>query len=159
MKTSNEQPCNEQQFFMHLIESPLAKPDIAPEELAIWLDLEGYSNVKAFIKILNAIDWWYHRQLDCKERTTHSLMFFSNIALKNLFILMFKTSYCDKIVLSKGLRNFATRKMKNYRDMMMHTYRVMHASDKYEIFTELVDLIDDKVKNVNSKRNEFLEVQ
>lgn len=159
------------ELYEKLKSSPVSKHDASPEEVAIWLDVEGLNNVKSIIKIFNEIEAHYHMRSDMTAESARNWLnfmriaqnsaygasialptispssvppigqFYSDVILKNLFTLMFTSSAIDDVVLDSKLLDYARKTMNKHK---MHEIKFSFNrknADLFEVFAELYDRI------------------
>lgn len=161
------------ELYEKLKSSPLSNSNASPEEAAIWLDVEGLNNVKSIIKIFNEIEAHYHMRSDMTTGSARNWLnfmriaraygagiassmispssvppigqFYSDVILKNLFILMFQANMLDDIATDKQLKAFAYKMMTKHKRTDPRSQYDTLSIDKFEIWAELYDRICEKL--------------
>lgn len=144
-------------FYDILKKSPLSNSKSSIEEIAIWLNL-NVLKTNDLIKIFKAIDNNYHKLNDVNSEfklnwifSSYDLIdyYCSNNILRNLFIVISKTDALDRFVYEQKLIAFVKQRRdwhRNRVDAMNQRFgHAAYESDLYEIFAELVDLLEDKL--------------
>ena len=175
----------ETDFFRMLKESPLVKDEVEPEELAIWLDMNNMSTPKQIFKIFAECAGAYHMRYDWMNNDMmnnirkafantinanslssispqFTISYATDKIFKNIFILLFKTSYLDKQCITKKF----LKKAKKYKEKFNRSsypfskysifgkqngikYTCCQSLDLYEIFAELVDKLEEKLTRIS----------
>lgn len=147
MSMPEQKKADDKQFFNMLRSSVLASKDATPEEVAIWLELNGFSTSTRIERVLTTIAAHYHKEDDyVLSMQAYGECFFSTWAFKNMFNALFKTSAFDNQICSSTF----VKKMMSVRNKFYYAmkndkhYPSKADGDLYEVFSELLERIDAK---------------
>lgn len=146
-----------------LKKSPLGKKDVEPEEVAIWLEMHNYASASKMIEILRCIETHYHvgiadhvEEINTSSPTCYITIFkniaagyASDIILKNLFMILVKHDLLSLKELQKLLVKVSKRKdaIRKKCSCSIHTYSWRRDIDLLEVFAELEERLEDKLKH------------
>ena len=144
--------------------SPFAKDNVAPEEVAIWLDMHGLCNANAISHMLNIIEKNWHTAFDyvyfsvpILNAFQHTIMnsssYASDIILTNMFVAVCVTrclslNECKKL-LKTTIKN-ENRCRNTYLSMSRkHCIYNRQLLDWIDIYGELRERLEDYIKCCN----------
>ena len=146
--------------YASLKQTPLALEDPEPEMLAIWADTYGL-DFRSLKSILYSVFNYRHHQVDEIGTKSHPLStnfnfhyleyeYFSDRAIKNIFVLMFKTNAIDDIILTSRFVEFVLRQKNECAKVLGQLKKIymkrIIVEDEFEVWAEMLDRLNGKMK-------------